>query len=525
MPKPIPTLGLTNWGQPLNEHLAQLNNPITGGINTFDTFSQRPTTLTAVDKGKTYLYTQTGNIHQWTGTNWKVLNESHINVKDFGAVGDGVVDDTAAVQAGINEAQTRSGIVFVPKGKYVTTQTLQVTESIKIIGTSSINSNLSPAVAFSTVSDVVGSVLLPQNGVNVCISVETNNSVIIENISLFGVSTSTSSAIELVGSNIVNIGSRIKNCRIQNFNIGINHKKATFAVIESNLIFACDTCIRIADEFNADSGDSTIISNTLQAVTHGILYESSGGLRVQNNKVFGGSVGFFQNFGDAFTVDLFITGNSFESYGGYAILMQSPIKVFADFIISNNQFAAYQGIDTVQAVIGINGKFSGGVISNNVIRGANQSSIYIDGLTDGVITGNRLFTSGGAASRAISLTTNCSNIKCNSNSEVGYILPNDYGNSLIGVSYKAAVTANLVGGFSYETIGISLPVGMFKNTPKFAMLQIADSTQFLDCYFNPNDGQNTNVLLRFVVKAGSGNITAATNYRFSLLVQDDSSLL
>jgi hypothetical protein len=128
MPKPIPTLGLTNWGQPLNEHLAQLNNPITGGINTFDTFSQRPTTLTAVDNGKTYLYTQTGNIHQWTGTNWKVLNESHINVKDFGAVGDGVVDDTAAVQSAINFAQSKvdGSTVFFPAAKYKLSSTVTI---------------------------------------------------------------------------------------------------------------------------------------------------------------------------------------------------------------------------------------------------------------------------------------------------------------------------------------------------------------------------------------------------------------
>jgi hypothetical protein len=135
MPKPIPTLGLTNWGQPLNEHLAQLNNPITGGINTFDTFSQRPTTLTAVDNGKTYLYTQTGNIHQWTGTAWEVLMQSNVNAKDFGVIGDGVTDDADAIQVAIENVFNRgAGNLFFPSGKYRLNRGVVIMQNVAIIG-------------------------------------------------------------------------------------------------------------------------------------------------------------------------------------------------------------------------------------------------------------------------------------------------------------------------------------------------------------------------------------------------------
>jgi hypothetical protein len=37
-----------------------------------------------------------------------------VNVKDFGAVGDGVVDDTAAIQAAVNSLGTLGGMVFIP---------------------------------------------------------------------------------------------------------------------------------------------------------------------------------------------------------------------------------------------------------------------------------------------------------------------------------------------------------------------------------------------------------------------------
>ncbi len=62
-----------------------------------------------------------------------------INVRDFGAKGDGVTDDTTAIQNAINEAQTRYGaeVYFPPRdiGQwYRTTGSLTVTKPIKIRG-------------------------------------------------------------------------------------------------------------------------------------------------------------------------------------------------------------------------------------------------------------------------------------------------------------------------------------------------------------------------------------------------------
>ena len=112
---PTPGQDSGNWGTMLNGFLTQsLDNSNGGGINKFEQFSQRPNNLTTEDKGKTYLYTQTGNFHQWTGTEWKVLNESVINVKDYGAIGDGVVDDTAALQFCLDSFYN----ILIPSGKF-----------------------------------------------------------------------------------------------------------------------------------------------------------------------------------------------------------------------------------------------------------------------------------------------------------------------------------------------------------------------------------------------------------------------
>jgi hypothetical protein len=51
-----------------------------------------------------------------------------VSVKDFGAVGNGVADDTAAFQAAINASST----VFVPAGNYKITQKFTITKSLRL---------------------------------------------------------------------------------------------------------------------------------------------------------------------------------------------------------------------------------------------------------------------------------------------------------------------------------------------------------------------------------------------------------
>lgn len=53
------------------------------------------------------------------------LTES-VSVKDFGAVGDGVTDDTAAIQAAINYGEENSRRVFIPAGTYIVSSNLVV---------------------------------------------------------------------------------------------------------------------------------------------------------------------------------------------------------------------------------------------------------------------------------------------------------------------------------------------------------------------------------------------------------------
>lgn len=62
---------------------------------------------------------------------------SAINVKDYGAVGDGKADDTNAFEDAIDEARQnkgRGGIVYIPSGKYRITRTLFIYKNVTLRG-------------------------------------------------------------------------------------------------------------------------------------------------------------------------------------------------------------------------------------------------------------------------------------------------------------------------------------------------------------------------------------------------------
>lgn len=60
--------------------------------------------------------------------------EQYVSAKDFGAVGDGVADDTAAIQAAINAMETVGGTVMLPTGIYRTTASLNMKYGVSLIG-------------------------------------------------------------------------------------------------------------------------------------------------------------------------------------------------------------------------------------------------------------------------------------------------------------------------------------------------------------------------------------------------------
>ena len=66
-------------------------------------------------------------------TSWDIAKiTNYNNVMSFGAVGNGVADDTIAIQAAINNTTTNT--VFLPKGTYKISSALVIRENLRVIG-------------------------------------------------------------------------------------------------------------------------------------------------------------------------------------------------------------------------------------------------------------------------------------------------------------------------------------------------------------------------------------------------------
>jgi len=86
-----------------------------------------------------------------------------VSVLDFGAVGDGVADDTAAIQAAVNAAQTANGAtVSIPQGTYKISAPISIVSPVSIIGMAG-GTVIAPNFATGSVFQIVPPSAWPSN--------------------------------------------------------------------------------------------------------------------------------------------------------------------------------------------------------------------------------------------------------------------------------------------------------------------------------------------------------------------------
>jgi len=81
-----------------------------------------------------------------TKASFSMIQGASVNALDYGAIGDGVADDTAALQAAIDYASSIHGTLVIPEGLYKTTATLYIDQDEFILfGTGAISTNAGAA--------------------------------------------------------------------------------------------------------------------------------------------------------------------------------------------------------------------------------------------------------------------------------------------------------------------------------------------------------------------------------------------
>ena len=100
-----------------------------------------------------------------------------INVKNYGATGDGITDDTIAIQNAINEGATKKRTVYFPAGNYKITKPINVPSATHILGT-------------GMTQDGDGAKIVPVGNMAAAFLVENINKIsfgiVIENLSIIG---------------------------------------------------------------------------------------------------------------------------------------------------------------------------------------------------------------------------------------------------------------------------------------------------------------------------------------------------
>lgn len=351
-----------------------------------------------------------GTIIQATGLTtgrWKRVYSGAVNVKWFGAVGDGITDDTVAIQNAIDTSN-----IYIPKASgYLISSTINVTHNIK--------SDSKTPIIQSTTSDMF----------NVL------SSVIIENISLLG-NYSIGSGIILSSNNITVINSKFSGfgdatlsagcgiksngtTEVSNINIKSNYFTDSKGTTNSDISIGYYGSNIIIDSNIMDGINDEGISANSIGVTSNIIITNN----IIKNKYRHGILAVYTGTADK-DVSSIISGNIIENCGWTGIYCQGAgagSNLTGNVIVSNNHIKYCGGADTTLS-----------------------AGIYVAGLGGYLITSNSIEYSG-KDYLLTNRTYQSAGIKCATSID-SCIVSNNYIVSTYGdgISFTGLVMKNIV---------------------------------------------------------------------------------
>ena len=261
-----------------------------------------------------------------------------VSVKDFGAVGNNTTDDTAAIQAAINYAQTYGASVYLPAATYLISNSLTVTKRVKIYG-DGWSSVISVASSVSAATDIIK--IVPTN--------ETTD-IVFENFSVQPKSGTP-------GRHAISVDITAKpvyNCAFMGLLLG-SFGGYGFAVLPN--------ATPLVDGFFTSEISRCFIYN-------GIYLDRAGdSIRIQNNTITGANIGVYANLVTG-AHGLLVDGNNITCNGGTLLVKEAEAGVFSN---NNCEMPSPSGV-TNSAMVDIDGSatsiVNGFAVLNNFIGSA-----------------------------------------------------------------------------------------------------------------------------------------------------------
>lgn len=393
-----PTLAWTQSGGPfVRSGCSSLTSPVAHGTACFDT-------TTGVGRWKV-----------WDGSRWVAElpgQSGGINIKDYGAVGDGSTDDTSAIQAALTAAAAARSATFVPPGTFIYTA-LTLPSNTQLVGIGTLKLAASQNAAADVYSLTASSV----------------SNILIAGITLDGNKTNQSGGFKAHGMLIRGVTNfEILNVTWKDWHYhGISLTSATQGTpVDADTAPADPSDIiqrgRIANNLftnigrntNDGSGfgdaqalqigstvtDLSVVGNVLIDCINGIKAAAfNRRLAITGNIIVNESALAFANTGisaEQLTVDTAISGNTVVGPYQDGILLEGPQRLAVSGNVVRN---AVRGITAAgSAVSGVNTNVRSLTIAGNTVSGSTSEAIRVVHSSQGeaidiTVTGNS--TSGG----------------------------------------------------------------------------------------------------------------------------------
>jgi len=328
-------------------------------------------------------------------------NTDYTNVRDYGAVGDGSTDDTAAINNAIADINSAGrGILYFPPGTYkigsVSPYALTtITVPCEIIGGGIQTTSI---IQWNTASNII--------------TISTGNQCIVKDITLSTNTSTTGNGVDISNGSSFNQRSIIENVNITGTNIGLNLTEA-FGVIQ-NCTIGCTTSISLQNPANPDESAGTIYGCQLTG-TNASIALACDGVQINNNYFYGG------NYGILFTVpsgsnltqtDFYIENNhmEYQSISSIRFVNNSTSAYIANVLIVGNEISWSNGATVTCNGVDVTGTcplkwFTYFTITGNVFT-SEIYSVNLPSASNGVISANAF----NAATIAINLGSNTNNI-------------------------------------------------------------------------------------------------------------------